>query len=164
MEQQEQMQQQQQQEQPQYIDPQNPFEPQSKPRKPGLLILLAVLTFIGSGWSFISYLILSALGPRIQEYPMPFSTPETDEMFQRMADVPQWQYFLIALLFAVSVIGAVQMLRLKKIGFHIYTIAQILALVLVPYFTLGTFYPGIWSIFITLLFVGAYGYFYKRMS
>ncbi|MDD3644095.1 MAG: hypothetical protein PHR19_01040 [Bacteroidales bacterium] len=162
MEQQKQMQQQQ--EQPQYIDPQNPFEPQSKPRKPGLLILLAVLTFIGSGWSFISYLILSALGPRIQEYPMPFSTPETEEVFQRMAEVAQWKYFLLALIFACSVIGAVQMLRLKKIGFHIYTIAQILALVLVPYFTLGTFYPGIWSILVTFLFIGAYGYFYKRMS
>ena len=161
MEQQKQMQQQQ--EQPQYIDPQNHFEPH-KPRKPGLLILLAVLTFIGSGWSFISYLILSALGPRIQEYPMPFSTPETEEVFQRMAEVAQWKYFLLALIFACSVIGAVQMLRLKKIGFHIYTIAQILALVLVPYFTLGTFYPGIWSILVTFLFIGAYGYFYKRMS
>ena len=76
---------QQQQEQPQYIDPQNPFEPQNKPRRPGLLLFLAILTFIGSGWSFLYYLIFSIAGPRLIDSMMSFaSTPQIEEMFLRL--------------------------------------------------------------------------------
>ncbi|HNY62190.1 MAG TPA: hypothetical protein PLH70_00635 [Bacteroidales bacterium] len=156
---------QQQQEQPQYIDPQNPFEPQNKPRRPGLLLFLAILTFIGSGWSFLYYLIFSIAGPRLIDSMMSFaSTPQIEEMFLRLGDVPQWQFLLLALFYLGSIIGAAFMLKLRRIGFYMYIIAQISTLVLVPFFITGTFVPGISSIIITLIFIGAYGYFYKLMS
>lgn len=146
-----------------YYNAHNPFEPQKQTR-PGFLTVLCVLTFIGSGFGVLGNLLYAFIAKDLTNYPSPFSNPILDEMLLKMSEVAPWKYALLAFLSVGSIIGAVFMLYMKKQGFHIYTVAQILILFLSPLLMLNTMNPGIWSILFTVLFIGLYALHYKKMT
>jgi hypothetical protein len=101
-------------------------------KRPELLTILCILTFIGSGASLIAngflYLTFDQVKEIIgQQEALNFLGSEIDLSFL-LAIKPI--FFLIqALLYVLSVFGAFQMFQLHKIGFHLYTVAQILLLI-----------------------------------
>ena len=56
------------------------------------------------------------------------------------------------------------MLYLKKLGFHLYTAAQVLLLFLPSLLIFNQFKPDIVSLLFTVLFVVLYGIHYKYMT
>lgn len=135
-----------------------PSEPQ---KRPDLLTVLCVLTFIGSGLSFFSYLMFSMSFDSISEalYESEIDFPGIDVML----NTPISFYYSGTLLFGVSFYGAIKMWNLKKAGFHLYTASQILLLILQTIYLSQFGFPFL-SVFITAIFVLLYTKNLKYMS
>ena len=146
-----------------YYNPENPFSDEKK--RPALLTTLCILTFIGSGISALAYLILTIFNIDFATLGQMYgSFPGVQETYDAIAEVSQWKFFILALVYIASFAGAVFMFKMKKAGFHLYTCAQ-LALLIVLYFLLGgVFKPGMSSYFLVVLFVGLYALNYKELE
>lgn len=147
--------------------------PQENPKaeRPSFLSVLCVLSFIGSGCSLLSYLsigmsfnTLRTLVLESDTYEAYFAmAPNMRSSMEIMFTLPHWYFFMNGLLYAASLAGAILMWRLRRVGFHIYTIAQCLlilqGMLLVP----GTGVP-FGAIIWTGLFVAGYASYLKRMN
>ena len=137
-----------------HIDKQPPI------KRPDLLTILCVLTFIGSGLALFSnlfiYLAYDEMLVMIEEYEI--DIPGFDMMMSG------GKRFFIAgfILYSFSLFGALQMWKLKKLGFHLYTGAQIFILLL-PVVMIPTYQFSIFSLLITAIFVIGYGVNLKYM-
>lgn len=140
-------------------------------KRPTGLSVLCVLTFINSGFSALSYLFVGISFNTLKH--LVFETDAYESLFdmapnmrtsmEMMLAQPRWFYLLTALLFIGSIGGAALMWKLKRKGFHIYTIAQCLLILLSMLMMPGQGIPYI-AIFWTALFVLLYGLFIKRMN
>jgi len=139
----------------------NPFEeePQENKKRPDLLSILCILTFIGSGIGAFSNLITALSYNTIVEI---VENGELPSMYDMMTDNivlilsgGPYYFMLSFIFFGTSLLGAIYMWKLKRIGFHFYTISQILILILPALFLQG---KGIslYSFFFTGLFIGLY--------
>ena len=109
-------------------------------KRPGFLTFLCVLTFIGSGMSLLTNLVAPSFASMLVE--IVSSQPalaSTVEIYEQMAVTPMWQFYLLAFFCATSIMGAVYMLKMKKVGFHIYVISQ-LAQMFIGQFIIGGFF------------------------
>ena len=92
--------------------------------RPGFLTVLCILTYIGSGLSLLSYLLLviaaGTLGSIIESIPG----------WSEIANMGILYLVLFAVLSAASLFGAIMMWQMKKLGFYIYAAAQVIALAL----------------------------------
>lgn len=126
--------------------------------RPELLKLLCILTFIGSGLSMLSNVALFALIDQVRGM---FAENQTYTLFGVEMDMSVFLqvnplFFMVqAVLFSLSFLGALQMWKLNKIGFHIYSIAQI-SLLIVP----KLFIPGMPFPVLDLVLTGSFIYFY----
>ncbi len=113
----------------------NEIEPSKRPVS---LIVLCVLTFIYSGMGCLSALITPLFSDIIIEFIK--NTTLYDETVKsevlKVLEAGLGYYLITFLLAACSLTGAICMINLKKIGFHLYT-ASNLALLLVPTLLLG---------------------------
>ena len=135
-----------------------PSEPQ---KRPDLLTVLCVLTFIGSGLSFFSYLVFSMSFDSISEV---LSESEIDlPGMDMILNTPISFYYSGTLLFGISFWGAIKMWNLKKAGFHLYTASQILLIILQVIYMGQYGFPYL-SVFITGVFVLLYFRNLKYMS
>lgn len=106
-----------------------PVSPET-PQRPMFLTVLCVLTFIASGLGALVSLFTPLFAEQIIEFMK--TAPNFDE--EQMAEgirVLQagWGYYLIvAALSAVSLMGAIFMWKLKKVGFHMYALSNLLLL------------------------------------
>jgi len=150
-----------------YIDP-IPYEnPMEENKRPGFLTFLCVLTFIGSGMSLLTNLVLPMVAPIVLDYLRGTSfadAPGVMEQYEQMATTPVWQFYIAAFFCATSLLGAIYMLKMKKIGFHIYAISQLLILAVSQFLLGGRLKPGYFDLFITLLFIGLYAIYYKKFT
>jgi len=117
-------------------------------KAPVFLKVLCILTFVGSGlgllFSLLAVVGMGALMSSLSQYGL--GGEATDGTM----------YLLVGLLVsAASVFGAIQMLKLKKMGFYIYAVAQVIGLVM------GF---GIISLIITGGFIAMYAINLKHMS
>ena len=148
-------------EQPYY---ENQFE---ENKRPGFLTFLCVLTFIGSGLSLLSNLMVPIFAPTLLDMlrgssaSLPAGALET---YEQMATTPIWQFYLLSFFCATSIIGAVYMLKMKRIGFHIYVISQLIQMAIGQFIIGGNFKPSYSSLFITVIFIGLYAIYYKKFS
>ncbi|HOS16303.1 MAG TPA: hypothetical protein PKX15_04725 [Bacteroidales bacterium] len=108
---------------------------QQENKRPTFLTVLCVLTFIGSGFSFLSQIISFALYSKIPDLFYQMSNimgGEIGELYIKTAELfvnmPRYYFLILAAVYVISIIGAFLMLLLRKIGFHLYTISQILYL------------------------------------
>jgi hypothetical protein len=151
-------------------------------QRPGLLTVLCILTFIGSGFGVLNNVMGMIMSP-IKN----FLNPEFFEMvLEEVQDEPARQFveqaleigqkaiehiFEISLaqflLYAASLTGAILMFQLKKTGFYIYATAQVL-LLFVPAIFLGfNLFVNIGILFssvFTILFIALYAINLKKMN
>jgi len=136
-------------------------------RRPGFLTTLCILTFIGSGFSLLYQMLIPITAPIALEFIQQSSyasIPGAIETYEQIIDTPMWQFAMNAFFCATSILGAIYMMKMKKIGFHIYTISKF-ALLLIAQFLMGGYMaPKFSGLFITLLFIGLYAIYYKKFS
>ena len=136
-------------------------------KRPGFLTLLCVLTFIWSGFSLLSNLLVPVFAPTLLEMmrnsaaSMPAGTLD---VYEQMLNIPIWQFYLLAFFCATSIIGAVYMLQMKRIGFHIYVISQLAQMAVGQFIIGGSAKPGYFGLFMTILFIGLYAIYYKSLN
>ena len=154
---------------------------QPKKRPVGMTILL-VMSFINACWNIFTGMVSFRVHPSIastyesgqmEETMGPFYGAMSDEMKQMMMDGvrtfsqidPKYWVFL-TLLFIGSLIGVIQMFRGKKVGLHIYAIAQILMLInaSVYLYPLQPQSGFVSDLLLTLIFILLYYLYFKRME
>lgn len=131
-------------------------------KRPPTLTLLCVLTFIGSGFSALSQFMLWVMFPALQDlfaggaFDSYFSmVPYARESMEQLLSSWRHYYALLFLLYGASLAGAVLMWKLRRNGFHVYTIAQCLLLIVSVLMAPEAGFP--WgSLVWTALFVGMY--------
>ncbi|MGE5425329.1 MAG: hypothetical protein ACM3N9_08180 [Syntrophothermus sp.] len=137
--------------------------PVGTPPRPKTLTVLCVLTFISSGLNFLSSLI-SFLFPQFYQMGV--------ELTAKVLKIPDWEqllhipgtFFLFsAILFAGSAAGALWMWKMRREGFHIYTISQIL-LIFNNMFYINNGSPQLFDVMVTGLFIYLYSRFLKIMN
>ena len=102
--------------------------PGKSPKRPQLLSILCILTFIGSGFGVFGFLMVAInFEATIEALKVLYAKmPEANFILEAPRD-----FFLVSfLLSAFSLLGAVMMWNLRKIGFHIYTSSQLIYLCL----------------------------------
>lgn len=102
--------------------------------RPELLKILCILTFIGSGISLFSYSVLIFTLDIFRSFETIdmfglFKSEEEQDMLTLILHLPRIYFILHALLYAFSLFGAYLMWNLKKLGFHFYSVSQILLLI-----------------------------------
>jgi len=131
--------------------------PQTKAARPTLLSVLCILTFIGSGLSVLAFLLLAVLFGAMADF---------------LSSIPGFStfmaggiaFFVIMFILAfVSLFGAIKMWGLKKIGFYLYTAAQVLMIIL-PFILISGYQLSVFGIVITILFIVLYGIHLKHME
>jgi len=131
-----------------------------------MLRIVLVLSMIGSGMSLLSYLLTGLMLPTMQtaysagELPMP---EEFQAAMEAMFAIPRPYYFYSALLYALSLTGVVMMWKLRRIGFHLYALSQLLILIVSLLF-LGRGHLGLGDIMLTILFIVTYFVLLKRLG
>lgn len=103
-----------------------------RPQRPLLLWFLAICTMLDEGMSILCYAMFM-LFPNMMQMAtekmlsMPFYQDDIyKEAFTTYLSVESWQYALLLLASAAIFVGALIMLvKMKQLGFHIYTIGQI---------------------------------------
>jgi hypothetical protein len=142
----------------------NPFNTEeNKPKRSTLLTVLLVLTFIGSGFTFIGNAYLSLFYEQYIELIEEFADDDAlasiasllERTIEMMEKVGTGYYGILALLATISLAGAVFMWRLNKLGFHLYASAQIILLLIPMAFGLIKF-PGLFETLISALFIWLY--------
>jgi len=133
-------------------------------KRPQFLSVLCVLTFLSTGLGIFT----SILTPMISDYLVEFITsmPGYEQNLTEEGMVmlkAGWVYYLVSLvLISLSLFGAIKMWKLKRIGFHLYTIANLLLFCLPSIFLgmdfnlIGLVLPG--------LFIGLYAIHLKYMN
>ncbi len=129
-------------------------------RRPELLTVLCILTFIGSGMSLLSnMLFFAAINPIKQalEKKSTFLFMGTELNFDFLLDLSPMFFLFQAILLSVSLLGAIQMWNLRKTGFHLYTFSQILLLIIPKLFISTLPFP-----FLEMLISSVFVYLYSR--
>lgn len=158
----------------------NPFEEkQNSPVRPTFLLVICILTFIGSGWSVLSNLFsiftsgMMDSSLQMEQYSNMMGNIEGSasssflagflnssmEVLQATAAHAREIAVMQLVLSVISLLGAIMMFQLRRFGFYLYTAAQTLALFVLPYFagfsTLVVI-GMLWSAFISLIFIILY--------
>ena len=143
------------------IESPNPIA-QPTPTRTKTLTILCILSFVGSGFSILGALIYALFFDEFLNF---YSTNDT-ELYQLMYDslvILSPGYFFTEFVFALaSLAGVILMWKLRKTGFHIYTVANILILSLPLFFKVGGFNFGNF-VFFTGPFIALYAFQLKTM-
>ena len=151
----------------------NDFE-NPEPQRPTGLTFACVLSFINAGFqflgniiSFLAYNVVRELG-QSEEYleMMEKFVPDIDEFeaqMQAQLAVSRISYLLMALAFAASFYGVIQMWKLQKRGFHIYAISQIVILIITAIFVASVTGASMVSpAILTAIWIGIYYIYYRK--
>ena len=137
--------------------------------RPRGLTVICILTFIFSGLSFVSYLFYTLNYNYLSEYNNQYlelikNSPYLKGLFDvevmtktldLLTGTSVWFYILTTLLYSASLGGAILMFRLKKVGFHAYTVAQIMLLI-IPLIYMPGFKTDFSNVIITVVFILIY--------
>lgn len=147
-----------------------------QPQRPTGLSIFCVLSFIGGAWNALQNFVLFAAYDGVkkmlndEDILESYSKILGDQadtmvgMYESLFSVDRIYFILQALLSIGSFIGVLYMWKLQKKGFHIYTIAQILMLIVSAtlfYGIVGTKPWGdvLWTVFFVLWYLP----FYKKV-
>jgi len=131
--------------------------------RPELLNIMCILTFIGSGSSFIAngflYLMFDQVKEIIgQQEALNFLGSEIDLSF--LLEIKPVFFLIQASLYFLSVWGAYQMFQLRKVGFHLYAVSQILLLIIPKIFIPVLPFP-FFELMVSTIFIFLY---YKNLA
>ena len=125
------------------------------------LKIVLVLSMIGSGANLISNLITGMTLPMMNRiYHSPdFNLPAEMETYtvylEELLSLPQSYFLTHALLYCASLAGVILMWNLRKSGFHLYTLAQLLILLVTALFYSAE-RLSLGDVMLTLLFIVFY--------
>ena len=166
----------------------NPFQNETyRQQRPTFLLVLCILTFIGSGWSVLSNLFsvftagLMNGNIQMEQYSSVVNELEGSgisafwqnffhssmEVIQVMAMHAREIAIMQLVLSIVSLVGAILMFQLRRSGFYLYAAAQILMLFVYPYFAGFSGWVILimcWSAFFSLIFIILYALNLKYMK
>lgn len=131
-----------------------------------LFHILLVITFIFAGLSAFAYLVTAATLPQMKGIydQSPTLLPEQfGVMMQQLLETPRGYFLGAGVLYLLEVLGAALMWRLRWSGFHCYTLARLL-LLLLPLLFLGRGFVGIGDIMMALLFIAVYFLLMRQLS
>lgn len=163
-----------------YIEDYN-IEHEEEPKRPEMLTVLCVLSFINAVWNGISNFFYFVFYDMYQSLSAQMVAGEGiyEDIAELMGDnwevlanassmtalIGRGYYFIEMVLYIASFVGVLMMWKLQKRGFHVYTIAQILMLIATSIFVtakIGGGFP-LGPIFWTALFVFMYYSHYKNV-
>jgi len=129
------------------------------------LRIVLVLTFIGSGFSALAYLMSGIFYDTFQQTLSAITSVNSEmavsaDMF---ASFPRLLFIALGVFNGISLLGAIAMWNLNKTGFHAYTLSQLVILAL-PVVFMGKAYFGIGDAMLTLLFVAYYYFALRRLG
>ncbi len=138
-------------------------EVRQQPERTPLLTVLCILTFIGSGCNALTYFTMpftKNMFPTLQSYYEQLGWESIYEqnapIYDAIALVPDWKFILTALTYVLAVVGAAFMLKMNKLGFHFYIIAQLLGFSCLNFLVGAPLQMGIGGICWTILFIWLY--------
>jgi hypothetical protein len=137
--------------------------PDTRPKRPNMLTILCILTFIGSGMQLFSSLVIASFYDLFVQIAQEFAEKFKMPGMEQFREVRPLFFVVSAFLYAGSVTGAILMMKMKKTGFHVYAIFQIL-LILSPMYFLHLSSPGTFDILLAGLFIFLYSMNMKFMS
>ncbi len=128
--------------------------------RPRALTLICILTFIGSGFLFFAngvvYLSIDSLRIAFDEGLFNAFELQLEEDDLKMFLSVDSSFFLFqSLLYSASLLGAYMMWKLRKQGFHIYAISQILVLIIYKVYLSSAPFP-FFSMLLTITFILLY--------
>lgn len=137
------------------------FVDSRKKKRPDLLVLILILTFLGSGLQFFSNLFYSFYKDYfIQNLDKSIFDLEG---LKEILEMPLIYFQLNALFYASSIVGAILMWNLRKKGFHIYALSKIALLFILTIYNPFDTTP-LFAILTTSLFIFLYFRHLKYMS
>jgi hypothetical protein len=129
---------------------------ESRPGRPKLLTILCILTFIGSGMNFVSSVMISVFYDQFtilaEDISKSFHLPGLEMLLEGKSIF----FAVSAFIYVGCICGAYLMWRLKKTGFHVYTVFQIL-LILSPMYFLHLPSPSLPDLILSGTFIILYG-------
>ena len=123
-------------------------------RPPGLTIL-CILTFIGSGVSALSSLFVAAAYDLMPEAIKQSPIQDGGALLEMINSAGPLFFLITGILYLASLAGAIFMYKLRKPGFHLYTLAQ-LAMMIVPLLMIKGFVLPVSNLLLTGSFILAY--------
>lgn len=139
-------------------------EIEQNPKRPTFLTVLCILTFIGSGFSAISNLSWVIFYDAFLEIVAQNPSELFQEVYDTILNTSRWFFAVDLLLYISSIIGAIFMFKMKKIGFHIYTISNILLVLTPVFFTENQGINFFGLMFVTAPFILLYGLHLKHLK
>ena len=136
----------------------------SQNNRPGLLSFLCTLSFIGSGITAISNLFIYFNHAIVVEVMQEFDWEAFEMNPSFFLDVKK-NYFLFAgLLNVISFTGVRQMWFMRKVGFHLYVLSQLLILIVSTIYVYrpAGFFP-VYEVLVVLIFILWYYRFQGKM-
>lgn len=127
-------------------------------RPPVFFYIMLVLSMVNAGMTFFSSIILGFAAPTIVEMNNDGTLPISEKFsvaVDSLSQMPQYYFFITALFWALSFYGALAMWKLRKTGFHCYTLAQLIILLLTVVI-LGKAYVALGDVMFTILFIAYY--------
>ena len=144
-------------------EPQPDQHSEKRPERPRFLVILCSLTVFGSGINILSSILITLFYDQFviiaESMSKSFDFPGLDMILEGKSLF----FALSALIYLGSVTGAVLMWKLKKAGFHVYTISQIL-LILLPMYFFNLPMPSMLDIILSGIFIILYSSNLKYMS
>lgn len=133
-------------------------------KRPVLLTILCILTFIASGFSALSNISWAILYDTFSEILLTNESPLVQQMADTILATNRSLFFVDFILYIGSVAGALLMFNLKKIGFHIYTVSNILLVLTPAFFVEGQGINFYSLVLITMPFIVLYAVHLKFMK
>jgi len=133
-------------------------------KRPVSLTVLCVLTFIGSGFSALSNLSWALLYDTFLEIVLSNDSAIMQQMAESIMATNKMMFFVDFLLYVGSLAGAILMLNLKKTGFHIYTVSNVLLALSPAFFVEGQGINFLGLGLITIPFIVLYALHLKYMK
>ena len=140
----------------------NPVQ-EIQPKRPTMLSVLCILTFIGSGMNLFSSLMISLFYDQFTGIAESISKSLNLPGLEMIEEGKAIFFAVSALIYAGCIAGALLMWKLKKAGFHIYTIFQIL-LIISPMYFLHLSGPLYFDLILSGIFVILYSTNLKHMT
>jgi hypothetical protein len=138
---------------------------EGKPKRPALLVVLCILTFFGSGASALANTVMYIT---IDDWKLAYENGLFDNLksllqedaLEVLMNISPNFYLIQAVLYFISLGGALLMWNLQKPGFHLYAIAQILLLISYNMYVPDASFP-VFPLLLTITFILLY---YRNLS
>ena len=136
---------------------------ENTPKRTPILWILGILTMLNSAFSAIAY-ICWAFAPDYMQKSMEmikelgmFPAEQTDQILSIYTSINRWQYLLLAAVQLMLFAGAFLMLvKLNRVGFHVYTIGKILEFCVLNFIIGGLVAMDVNGIIMSVLWVLMY--------